>query len=59
LEVLEVKRKLEESKHQAELEKIQQENERFLKHRQQMKEKVHLKTKFHFLVFISFIIYLA
>jgi hypothetical protein len=39
-EVLEVRRKLEESKHQAQLEKIQEENERLLKHRQQMKEKV-------------------
>jgi hypothetical protein len=38
--VLEVKQKLEESKREAELEKIQQENERLLKHRQQMKEKV-------------------
>jgi cell division septum initiation protein DivIVA len=40
LEVLEVRRNLEESKHHAELEKIQQENERLLKHRQQLKEKV-------------------
>ena len=38
--MLDVRRKLEESKHQAQLEKIQQENERLLKHRQQMKEKV-------------------
>ncbi|CAF1150912.1 unnamed protein product [Adineta steineri] len=39
-EVLEMKRKLEESTRQAELEKIQQENERLQKHRQQMKEKI-------------------
>ncbi|CAF4696116.1 unnamed protein product [Rotaria sp. Silwood1] len=40
LEVLEVKRKLEESKRQAELEKIRQENEQFQKQRQQTKEKL-------------------
>ena len=38
--MLEVKRKLEESQRQAELEKFQQENERILKKRQQTKEKV-------------------
>lgn len=37
-----MKRKLEESKQQAELEKFQEENERFQKHRQQLKEKVRL-----------------
>ncbi len=40
LEVLEVKRRLEESKRQDELEKLERENERFEKHRQQMKDKV-------------------
>ncbi|CAF5028697.1 unnamed protein product, partial [Rotaria socialis] len=40
LEVLEVRRKLEESKRQAELEKMRQENERSLKQRQQTKEKL-------------------
>lgn len=40
LEVLEVRRKLEESRRQAELEKLHEENERFQKHRQQTKEKV-------------------
>ena len=40
LEMLEMRRKLEDSKRQAELEKLQEENERFLKHRQQLKEKV-------------------
>ncbi|CAF4342483.1 unnamed protein product, partial [Rotaria sordida] len=40
LEILEIKRKLEESKRQAELEKIRQEHERSQKQRQQTKEKV-------------------
>ena len=40
LEVLEIKRKLEESKRQAELEKAKQENDRFLRHRQEAKDKV-------------------
>jgi hypothetical protein len=42
LEVLEVRRKIEESKRQSELEKLQQENEKLLKHRQEMKDKVCL-----------------
>lgn len=41
LKVLEIKQKLEESKRQADLERIEQENERSLKHRQQLKEKVY------------------
>lgn len=43
-----MKRKLEESKRQAELEKLQEENERFQKHRQQLKDKVrvHLSLMF-------------
>ena len=35
-----MKRKLEESKRQVELEKLREENERFQKHRQQVKDKV-------------------
>ncbi len=56
LEVLEVRRNLEESKHHAELEKIQQENERLLKHRQQLKEKVR---SFPILLFFFIILSLA
>ncbi len=52
LEVLEVKRKLEESKQQAELAKFEQENERFQKHREQMKDKVRFLS---ILVIIKFL----
>ncbi len=52
MEVLEVKRKLEESKQQAELAKFEQENERFQKHREQMKDKVRFLS---ILVIIKFL----
>ena len=49
--MLEVRRKLEESKQQAELEKLQQENEKLLKHRQEMKDKVCLN--FNIFIYLS------